>query len=190
MASSFGSQTSLTCCFLVSFTKFHIRPGKDGLKQDDTSVPFQLYPPTTEPGDSFGITTANLLHRVTLTLSQCMFNQTKLLRFSIWPKTCLSDSASDECFLSIHPCLTCLSRCVRQNANHCAGNCDHTSIIYDNLSIFAQSYDLIHGGHRACPAGKVHETFQTYIRVFPDLNLIFHAGLLMLLLVSSLLQFG
>lgn len=101
----------------MALTKFYIRKGKDGLEHNDTSVPFPALSAYTELGDDFRITTLNhAFHGVTLTLSQCMFNKTKLLRFSICPKTCLSDGGFQmrASHPSIHPCLTCLFCCVRQ----------------------------------------------------------------------------
>lgn len=128
---------------------------------------FQLCPPTAEIRNTFGITTVNLLHGVTLPLSQCMFTRTKLLRFSIWPKTCLSDTASDERFSSIHPMsnlliLLCKTKCQSLHWKLWS----HTSIILIIWLFLLNLFDLIHSCHRACPSGKVHETFQTYIWVF------------------------
>lgn len=71
--------------------------------------------------------------------------------------------------------------CKTSNANHCAENCGHTSIIlvlYFSIKIiigpkleFDQVFtlnrdDLIlsHSCHWVRPAGKVHETFQIYIK--------------------------
>lgn len=120
-----------------------------------------------------------------------MFNKTDLVTFSIWPKTCLSDTGSDECFLSFHPCGTCLPCSLRQVTlitvlETLITHLESWLFVYFR-TIF---YDLIHSCHRVCAAGKVHETFQTYIGVLPDLNLFFHAGLLMLFLVGFLLHLG
>lgn len=85
---------------------------------------FQLCLPTQGHSRT---TTLTLFHGVTLTLSQCMLHKTKLLTFSICPKTCLvrRQAQMRASCSSISPCLTCC--CVTSHTN---GNCDHTSIIF------------------------------------------------------------
>lgn len=105
-------------------------------------------------------------------------------------------------FPFIHPCLTCLSCCVSLIMLITLLESDHTYLIliicvvlhqkYSGTKIWIWFFNLSHDDliccHWVCPAGKVQETcliFQTYIRVSPDLNLFFHSGLLMLVLLIA-----
>lgn len=118
-------------------------------------------------------------------LTQCMFSKTKLLKFSICSETCLSDDGFRwELLVQLSMHNPFLLLCKTSHANQRKLWSHIYNLNY--LSIFAQIYDHILADG-VCPAGKVHETFQTENRVFPDLNLFFRAGLLMFL-ASFLLQ--
>lgn len=116
----------MTGGFFVALTKFYIRTGKDGLEHNDTSVPFPALSAYTELGDDFRTTTLNHVFRgVTLTLSQCMFNKTKLLRFSICPKSSLSDGGFQ--MRASYPSMSNLLILLCKTS-HANGNCDHTHL--------------------------------------------------------------
>lgn len=102
---------SVTGSFSVALTKVHLETGRDVPEHSDTSVTLSGF---ISGGRFHNYNRSHVFQRYTNSESAQV--QPRLLRLSVCPTTCLSDGtfqmrAPCPC---THPCLTCLSCCIRQ----------------------------------------------------------------------------